>query len=582
MKLVVYMFFFAMLLLFHGIPIHIIRDVYLTMRSFLKRISDFQKYKNATRDMNARYPDATAQELERDGTCIICREDMRPWQQPPAEPIAPRRPGQAAPDERQRPKKLPCGHILHLGCLKSWLERQQVCPTCRTSVLARDQSRGAGGGVNQLVAAHGNFVQGVPAVNNGAAAGQHNENPQQANNNPGVRARQFRLGPWRFTFAAGEAGQIRDTLRQLNQRQPAPNQAQNNGGNAAESGNLPGVNSLFSSPTGNVYQQLQDLENSILQEIQRLQVSEHQLQGVRRLQLELTRLRLQQMTLQSSQGNSSNQHLYQHPQTHQPQIPQYQYHQPQTHRQFQAWQPTIAPPTFVPAAYYPPPAFGPGSYGMPPQFQAGAVPLPGFATTQQSTSIGPGHADLPAGLNLPEGWSAVPLQRLGAVRPDAGPSAESQDPFNIQLPAVLQQTAERAPSLQQHASAPVPQAAQTEPMITAEPPASSSNGVSTTAHPNAQDGASSSSWKRARETSEMSPETSHVPDWSSTSEQTNGIPITTDQPAVGSSTALGPPPAPQSDSTPSSTGSGKSRAARVEDTVTEDKDCEEAGARRIP
>jgi E3 ubiquitin-protein ligase synoviolin len=24
---------------------------------------------------------------------------------------------------------LPCGHIFHFHCLRSWLERQQTCPT---------------------------------------------------------------------------------------------------------------------------------------------------------------------------------------------------------------------------------------------------------------------------------------------------------------------------------------------------------------------------------------------------------------------------------------------------------------------
>lgn len=49
-----------------------------------------------------------------DRTCIICREDM------------------AVVDH---PKKLPCGHIFHFRCLRSWLERQQSCPTCRRDVV---------------------------------------------------------------------------------------------------------------------------------------------------------------------------------------------------------------------------------------------------------------------------------------------------------------------------------------------------------------------------------------------------------------------------------------------------------------
>jgi E3 ubiquitin-protein ligase synoviolin len=34
-----------------------------------------------------------------------------------------------------RNKKLGCGHVFHLHCLRSWLERQQNCPICRRSVV---------------------------------------------------------------------------------------------------------------------------------------------------------------------------------------------------------------------------------------------------------------------------------------------------------------------------------------------------------------------------------------------------------------------------------------------------------------
>lgn len=78
-KSVVYMVFFFLLLTFYGIPIHIVRDLFMTLRSFVKRLHDFYQYRNATRDMNARYPDATAEELERENTCIVCREEMQPW-----------------------------------------------------------------------------------------------------------------------------------------------------------------------------------------------------------------------------------------------------------------------------------------------------------------------------------------------------------------------------------------------------------------------------------------------------------------------------------------------------------------------
>ena len=59
------------------------------------------------------YPDATAEELASgDNVCIICREEMT-----------------------TNAKKLPCNHIFHISCLRSWFQRQQTCPTCRMDVL---------------------------------------------------------------------------------------------------------------------------------------------------------------------------------------------------------------------------------------------------------------------------------------------------------------------------------------------------------------------------------------------------------------------------------------------------------------
>lgn len=58
-----------------------------------------------------RYLNATEEELEAsDRLCIICREEMI------------------------SAKKLDCGHMFHFKCLKSWLERQQSCPTCRSHI----------------------------------------------------------------------------------------------------------------------------------------------------------------------------------------------------------------------------------------------------------------------------------------------------------------------------------------------------------------------------------------------------------------------------------------------------------------
>lgn len=183
------------MLTWYGLPLHIIRDVYLTLRSFITRIRDFIRYRRATAHMNSRYPDATAEEVGVEGVCIICREEMRPW----SEEGAPGAGGRAAgtQDQRHRPKKLPCGHVLHFACLRSWLERQQRCPTCRRPVLDENTGTNTNARNPAGVAANGLAFQaqwGFGGLQFGMGAGamgdlidrmgQNQGNPQQQPQQP--------------------------------------------------------------------------------------------------------------------------------------------------------------------------------------------------------------------------------------------------------------------------------------------------------------------------------------------------------------------------------------------------------------
>jgi len=46
-----------------------------------------------------------------DTTCIVCLEEML---------LA---------------KKLKCGHLFHLNCLRTWIEHNVVCPACRAEIV---------------------------------------------------------------------------------------------------------------------------------------------------------------------------------------------------------------------------------------------------------------------------------------------------------------------------------------------------------------------------------------------------------------------------------------------------------------
>jgi E3 ubiquitin-protein ligase synoviolin len=127
LKLTTYLIFFTIIITFYGLPLNIIRDVYITARSFVTRLRALHRYQTATRNMDQRYPNATEEELGAmsDRTCIICREEMIFQAAPPPNPDGP----------NTTPKKLPCGHVFHFYCLRSWLERQQSCPTWYSFLL---------------------------------------------------------------------------------------------------------------------------------------------------------------------------------------------------------------------------------------------------------------------------------------------------------------------------------------------------------------------------------------------------------------------------------------------------------------
>lgn len=120
-----YMAYFTVMLQFYGLPMHLLREMWSATRAVVRRGADLMRFRAATANMNERYPEATEAELAAaDRTCIICREDMN------------------------RGKKLPCGHVFHLHCLRAWLQRQQTCPTCRRDVFVTaptpaDQAAGA-------------------------------------------------------------------------------------------------------------------------------------------------------------------------------------------------------------------------------------------------------------------------------------------------------------------------------------------------------------------------------------------------------------------------------------------------------
>ncbi len=340
--------------------------------------------------MNARYPDATADEVAREDVCIICREDMRPWRQPPEQAGQPAGTAGAAGanaanatpiDERLRPKKLPCGHILHFACLRSWLERQQNCPTCRRPVLIPSTlSRPQGANpLNQDARAQIN-----PEQPQGPGAGQGEaQQPVMAQN-------VFQFGPFRLVFGARQAGQGFAQQGDIQPAQPNHQAPVPAIGDFQRLGNAFGflrqapanqrATANF-SPT-NVPVQLHHIEQQLMREINGLRVQADQLFLVRALQGELARLRIAQANPEVSMSIGTatiNQHW--------PQNPMVQGPQPLSAAQI-------------------------------------------FSSNQQQQAISSGHRELPPGVTIPDGWTILPLQRLPNGANTGGSTADLAHPFH--------------------------------------------------------------------------------------------------------------------------------------------------------
>jgi E3 ubiquitin-protein ligase synoviolin len=108
-KFLTYIALFCMIMASYGLPFHLIRDVYSAYYSFQRKLFSFIRYLQLTRNLDHRFPDATPEEITAAGSCLVCREEMT------------------------QGKKLKCGHVFHLECLRMWLQHQQSCPLCRYS-----------------------------------------------------------------------------------------------------------------------------------------------------------------------------------------------------------------------------------------------------------------------------------------------------------------------------------------------------------------------------------------------------------------------------------------------------------------
>uniref|UniRef100_A0A8C2BTJ2 E3 ubiquitin-protein ligase AMFR n=1 Tax=Cyprinus carpio TaxID=7962 RepID=A0A8C2BTJ2_CYPCA len=117
--------------LMHHIHMLLFGNIWLSMASLVifmqlrylfhevqRRIRRHKNYLRVIDNMESRFAVATSDELlANNDDCAIC------W------------------DSMTTARKLPCGHLFHNSCLRSWLEQDTSCPTCRMSLNINEGGR---------------------------------------------------------------------------------------------------------------------------------------------------------------------------------------------------------------------------------------------------------------------------------------------------------------------------------------------------------------------------------------------------------------------------------------------------------
>lgn len=115
----------ALLLIPFKMPMMLIKDVlwdFLTLQQNAKSL--WKTWRN-NKQLDYKLPTVTQEQSGNvDNMCIICMDELFTEQD-----------GSSHRNVGNKPKKLPCGHVLHLCCLKNWMERSQTCPICRLAVF---------------------------------------------------------------------------------------------------------------------------------------------------------------------------------------------------------------------------------------------------------------------------------------------------------------------------------------------------------------------------------------------------------------------------------------------------------------
>lgn len=109
-------------------PIMLIKDVLWDFLTLYQNVTSLWKIWRNNKQLDDKLPTMTHEELQQiDNICIVCMDELLPESETQHH--------HSKIDAKYKPKRLPCGHVLHLYCLKNWMERSQTCPICRLAVF---------------------------------------------------------------------------------------------------------------------------------------------------------------------------------------------------------------------------------------------------------------------------------------------------------------------------------------------------------------------------------------------------------------------------------------------------------------
>ncbi|GIX62793.1 ERAD-associated E3 ubiquitin-protein ligase HRD1, putative [Babesia caballi] len=109
-------------------PAYMLLDILHVFKNISDRCQMLMQYRRVVKSLEQRYPRPTEAEKERDGSCIICREEFN-----------------------DASRRIDCGHVFHLSCLKSWLFQHSTCPTCRAPIEEHEASHAEDFDISQIL-----------------------------------------------------------------------------------------------------------------------------------------------------------------------------------------------------------------------------------------------------------------------------------------------------------------------------------------------------------------------------------------------------------------------------------------------